>query len=83
MLHFAVDSQIGTDATAQRVGPLKPLPALSHRAIHQQTQHDTNKHALAGQLLLCQVGLRKGSRAALAGRAGLPGWGCFIPSTSR
>jgi hypothetical protein len=39
--------------------------------------------ALAGRLLLCQVGLRKGSRAALAGRAGLPGWGCFIPSTSR
>jgi hypothetical protein len=39
--------------------------------------------ALTGRLLLCQVGLRKGSRAALAGRAGLPGWGCFIPSTSR
>jgi hypothetical protein len=41
------------------------------------------KNALAGRLLLCQVGLRRRSRAALAGRAGLPGWGCFIPSTSR
>jgi hypothetical protein len=39
--------------------------------------------ALVGRLLLCQVGLRRRSRAALAGRAGLPGWGCFIPSTSR
>jgi hypothetical protein len=41
------------------------------------------RRALAGRLLLCQVGLRRRSRAALAGRAGLPGWGCFIPSTSR
>src|SRR5438270_5227333 len=35
----------------------------------------TKKHALAGRLLLCQVGLRRRSGAALAGRAGLPGWG--------
>lgn len=41
------------------------------------------RYALAGRLLLCQVGLCGRSRAALAGRAGLPGSGCFIPSTSR
>jgi hypothetical protein len=58
---------------------IRTLESISHGF----TDRCACNHALAGRLLLCQVGLRRRSRAALAGRAGLPGWGCFIPSTSR
>jgi hypothetical protein len=62
---------------------VEALPAFSQRRYISKRSAVHTKHALAGRLLLCQVGLRRRSRAALAGRAGLPGWGCFIPSTSR